>query len=106
MSPQLLREARPVARKAHRCSMCYGRIQPGETYDRDTLVYDGRVYDWLTCPGCSADSITNRVWEWSYAHDEGVGPEDAHEWATEQVIHGSADDQRASKRFLERWADS
>ena len=31
-----------------------------------------------------------------------AGPEDAYEWATETVIYGTPEDQRAAKKYLER----
>lgn len=103
MSPQLLREATPTARKTHRCSLCIGPIKPGEQYARDTLIYDDRIYDWLTCLGCTADRVISYVADWSWG--ESIDPEIAHEWAAEQVIHGDPDEQRAAKRYLERRAD-
>lgn len=103
--PELLNEHRPKARKAHQCSVCTGPIHPGETYERATYVYDGRVYDWLTCAACERDHIVNLVWEWTGGYyDEGVGPEDAHEWANDQAMHGSPEDQRAAKNYLQRWS--
>ena len=101
MSPQLLRDTTPTARKQHRCSSCRGPINVGEKYSRATLIYDEAIYDWLDCPACVADSITNRVYDWSNSAD-GVTHEGAYEWAVEQVIHGNPDDQRAAKAWLER----
>lgn len=36
----LLEDAWPVARKAHGCSICLGRIASGETYNRQRLIWD------------------------------------------------------------------
>ena len=104
MRVQILRETRPKARKPHRCSLCTGPIHPGDTYNRSTNIYDGRIYDWLTCQPCLEDGIFNIVWDWSYGtfYDEGIDADAAHEWAYEAVIHGSPDDQRAAKDYLER----
>ena len=104
MSATLLHEARPKARKSHRCSLCTGLIKPGETYQRDTLVFDGRVYDWLTCPRCETDEISDRVAVWSYANqDEGYDAYTAHEWATETARYpGHPDDMATARRFLNR----
>ena len=100
MSPQLLREANPTARKAHRCSLCTGPINVGETYSRRTLVYDGQVYDWLDCYACQTDKIVNLVAEWAYGEDS-VYPETAYEWATETASYpGNQTD--AAKRYLDR----
>ena len=93
----------PTARKTHFCSLCTGPIHPGQTYVRDTLVYDGSVYDWLTCPACVADSIHMLALDWSGGYmDEGITADITHEWAAETVIHGAPDEQRAAKNFLER----
>ena len=45
MSPQLLRETKPTARKPHLCDLCGAAITPGDTYTRATLVNDGAIYD-------------------------------------------------------------
>lgn len=105
-SPQLLRESTPTARKSHHCSLCTGPIHPGQTYFRDTLVYDGSVYDWLTCPACDADDIHMLVLDWAGGYlDEGVSVEVAYEWATETVIHGTPGAHRAAREYLERAAN-
>lgn len=105
MSPQLIRETRPVARKSHRCSMCTGPIHPGEQYERDTLVYDNHVYDWLTCSGCSIDKVYSHVVNWvGDWYDDGFVSDDAYEWASEMALH--SDDvvtMSAARRFLNRW---
>ena len=102
MSPQLLREAHPTARKAHHCSLCTGPIRPGETYSRQTLVYDGQVYDWLECSACEADEIVSIVAGWTYGED-GISPETAHEWATETArCPRHPADSLTAKRYLDR----
>jgi hypothetical protein len=99
--PTLLHEARPTARKDHRCSCCNGAIRVGQPYSRDTFVYDGRVYDWLTCPGC--EPLRAIVWDWSTAmYDEGLGADDYREWASDNQddpVHGEA-----ARAFLARSA--
>ena len=100
MSPQLLREANPTARKAHYCSLCTSQINVGDTYSRRTLVNDGQVYDWLECYACHTDKIVNLVADWAYGED-GISPEAAYEWATETASHpGSQTD--TAKRYLDR----
>lgn len=78
-----LRSARPTARKTHRCDMCAGWIKPGETYDRQTNIYDGRVYDWLTCQPCWPVYGAVDTWLGGAYYDEGIGMDDAVEWARE-----------------------
>ena len=82
---EVLRDRKPTARKPHRCSCCGGTIRPGVTYSRTTCLYDGRVFDWLSCPGC--DDIARAVFDWVDYIDEGIGPEQYEEWAREHVDH-------------------
>lgn len=102
MSPQLLRETKPTARKPHRCSTCGGPIRSGDIYTRATLVYDARLYDWLDCPACVADHVWAYVADWCGCGD--TNTDCAQEWACEAVIHGAPAEQAAAKRYLERRA--
>lgn len=97
-----IREQNPTARKAHACSLCDGLILPGDKYVRTTNVYDGRIFDFLTCRGCVDGRILHRVDAWSF-HDEGVTFDDAMEWAREHVTHGTDDSKRAAKEYLDRY---
>ncbi len=54
MSIQVLHSETPVARKAHQCSLCYRTIEPGEKYDRQHSVFDGRAYAFKSCAHCQA----------------------------------------------------
>ena len=96
----LLSETRPKARKRYWCGWCHSTIEPGQTYHRQAIANDGKAYTWRECHACDADNITARVGEWT--DYEGSGAEDAYEWAAETVIHGTPDDQRAAKNYLER----
>jgi hypothetical protein len=98
----LLSECNVKARKRHWCGWCATAIEPGETYYRQACAYDGRAYTWRECAACDTDQIARRVGTWGAWRDEGFGPEDAHEWATETVIYGTQEDQRAAKNYLER----
>ena len=40
------------ARKQHRCVECQCIIQPGETYERTAMLYDGQWDTYRTCLGC------------------------------------------------------
>lgn len=51
--PTVLRETYPTARKEHICEFCAGKIQKGQKYDRQTNVYDGSIYDFITHQECS-----------------------------------------------------
>ncbi|HEU5223454.1 MAG TPA: hypothetical protein VFU07_07210 [Candidatus Lumbricidophila sp.] len=97
MSVELLRSKMVKARKAHRCRTCASvAVAVGDTYSRDTYVYDGRVYDWVQCRECVA--LSGAVFNWCSYVDEGIGAEQYEEWATEHADH----DERA-QAFLARW---
>lgn len=68
---QTIDRRRPVARKAHRCSMCSRTIEPGEKYSRSFTVDSGDVWAWKECEHCEAMvCILWKYFEW-YAFDEG-----------------------------------
>lgn len=50
---KVLRNKTPIARKEHRCEFCGEVIHVGEKYNRQTNVYDDRVYDWVSHCDCS-----------------------------------------------------
>lgn len=79
--PELLSSKTRKARKAHPCSYCgAAAVQPGGTYTRDTFVFDGYVYDWITCDPCNGMYGVVRAWSSAFG-DEGLNGEDFIEWA-------------------------
>lgn len=96
--PSLIAEKTVTARKPHRC-LCCGvvAIHPGQRYHRETYVYDGRVYDWVSCADCN--EIQGDVYEWHGCPDEGVGADEFDEWAMEN----RGEDSRAEKYLIRRW---
>lgn len=48
-----LKKKHPIARKTHHCDFCYGKIEPGQRYIRETNVCDGDIYDWMEHEECS-----------------------------------------------------
>lgn len=50
--PTILRETYPTANKEHRCEFCCEKIMIGQKYVRQTNVYDGVVYDFITHKEC------------------------------------------------------
>jgi hypothetical protein len=77
--PDLLKSKTLKARKVHRCMLCGApAVQPGGTYERSTLILDGRVYDWVECEPCGpvATYAADDYWL-----DEGVTSEAAIAWA-------------------------
>ena len=103
MSPQLLRETKPTARKPHLCDLCGSAITPGDTYTRATLVNDGAIYDWRECSACVTDRIGSRVQDWCLC--DSTGPDCAAEWAAEMLLCATNyDELGVAKRYLERRA--
>lgn len=51
--PTTLRYGHPIARKEHTCMWCGGKISVGEQYDRQTLIYDGYLYEWKNHRECA-----------------------------------------------------
>lgn len=98
-----IREQTPTARKTHACSLCDGLIAPGKQYTRTTSVYDGRMADFLICKGCKDGMVLSRVYAWAFEPDEGVGFDDAMEWAREHAEHGTDDSKAAAKNYLDRY---
>jgi hypothetical protein len=43
---------KPKARTRHACDNCYRIIEPGETYEKQHNVYDGRAYTFKCCAHC------------------------------------------------------
>jgi len=90
--PQLLKHLTPVARKPHLCGSCGAvAVRPGERYDRSTYLFDGSVYDWVSCLACKG--LASVVFDWVVDPDEGISRDDYQGWATEMtndVVHGVA----------------
>ena len=52
---QVWKESTPKARKQHTCSSCGGTIEPGETYLRVNIVFDGSASTSKACASCTKD---------------------------------------------------
>lgn len=50
--PTILKETYPTAKKEHVCEFCCEKIAIGQKYVRQTNVYDGVVYDFITHQEC------------------------------------------------------
>lgn len=50
---RIIKATYPTARVPHRCDLCGGTINPGETYKRTTVSEDVRVSDSVTHIHCS-----------------------------------------------------
>lgn len=80
-----IEEARPTAKKSHRCDCCYRTIQIGEVYTRSAHTYDGDFYVWKECPHCTA--FINHI-GWDYIEDTtgGYNRDSVYEGAEEYVL--------------------
>ena len=95
MSVTVLSDKTVRARKPHKCSTCGAvAVEPGQEYRRETLIYDGRIYDWVMCGPC--DELFMEVYDYAYCSDEGVSSHEFLNWAEEHP-----EDQRA-KDYLAR----
>jgi len=74
----LLTNAWPVARKPHRCELCRRVIDPGEKYNRQSSVYDGRAYTFKSCAHCIA--LIDLYPDTIELADEGYTEDDLREW--------------------------
>ncbi|AEQ20969.1 hypothetical protein E3_0550 [Rhodococcus phage E3] len=98
----VLKRTQPTARKEHRCETCFSKIQPGVQYHRATVLYDGRIYEWVNCGPC--EDVFDAVWGWSNQYDEGIGPDDYEEWACEFESDPACGEQ-ARAYLARRWPD-
>lgn len=70
MSVISLSETKPIARTEHDCSCCGRTIHPGEQYENQRNVYDGRAYTYKLCAHCRA--ATTRALQLCDDWDEGI----------------------------------
>jgi hypothetical protein len=74
MSIEVMKRETPKARIKHRCSWCSGVIEKGEVYDKQTILLDGRFYDWKSHKLCM--KIVSFLDMYSYDDGYGVGRDD------------------------------
>lgn len=75
----VLREATPTARKAHKCDECDRTIEPGEKYRLYVVVsWDSGFEQWTMCAHCwgtielgAALTGCPKNWFWGMIHDLG-----------------------------------
>lgn len=87
---QILRDIHPVARKEHRCMFCGGTIKVGQKYERQTNVYDGQVYDWITHEECSI--IAHKLDMYDDCNDNWLDAESFFECIKQYVYDNHYDD--------------
>lgn len=102
----VLKDWHPTARKEHQCPFCAHIIKPGEKYHRQTVAYDGTVYDNILCEECNevlgllyeyweyedltgSEEFMERVWDVleSYMPKEEVHKMTNHEQVVEVLKH-------------------
>lgn len=72
--PTILKQLTPIAKKAHTCMYCGCKIPVGEKYKRDTLIYDGDLYDWIAHEDCQTIAVELNMFD--YVDDNGLSGED------------------------------
>lgn len=78
-----LRVTYPTAKKEHRCEFCACKIQPGQKYVRQTNVYDGVVYDFITHQECK--DVAHELRMYDDCDDSGLDGESFRENLNEYV---------------------
>lgn len=48
----ILSHTEPIARKEHKCTLCYEKINVGNKYYKDIIAADDTVYEIKTCEKC------------------------------------------------------
>jgi hypothetical protein len=61
--PTILKETYPTAKKEHVCEFCACKIKPGQKYVRQTNIYDGVVYDFITHQECKEVAHKLRMYD-------------------------------------------
>lgn len=79
-----LKETRPVANKEHTCNWCGGKIVKGEKYNRQTNLFDGRIYDWVSHLDCL--ELTGLLNMFDYDYGDGIN-EDIFKECVEEYIY-------------------
>jgi len=79
---QLLRRTTRTARKRHECGECRQPIEPGQQYQEDATVFEGKFAVYKTCLVCVRirDSLFSCGWYygsmWSDIHEEFCGEDE------------------------------
>ena len=79
----ILKEQTPIARKEHVCNWCGGKIAKGEKYHRQTVLFDGSIYDWISHLDCY--ELTGLINMWDYDYGDGINEEDFRQCIDEYI---------------------
>lgn len=82
--------AHPTARKEHICQHCGCKIQPGQRYYRQTNIYEGRIYDFITHEECS--EVASEL-DMYYYCDDGLDGDTFREEISQYVYDNHYDDE-------------
>lgn len=88
---EILKNIKPIARKEHKCMFCGGAIPIGMRYDKQTCVYDGSVYDWITHEECV--KIAHELNMYEGCDDNGLDYESFLKSINEYVYENHYDDE-------------
>ncbi len=91
-----LKKKHHIARKTHHCDFCYGKIEPGQRYIRETNVCDGDVYDWLEHEECSELCRELDIWS-DCDPDYGISSEMFQEIVDQAIYDTFSDEVRESE---------
>ena len=79
-----LKETRPVANKEQVCNWCGSKIVKGEKYNRQTILFDGSIYDWVSHLDCL--ELTGLLNMFDYDYGDGIN-EDIFKECVEEYIY-------------------
>lgn len=86
----VLRETYPTARKEHVCEFCGEKIAIGQKYVRQTTIYDGTIYDFVTHREC--EEVAHKLRMYDDCDDEGLDGESFRENLKEYVYANHYDE--------------
>lgn len=89
--PTILKQLTPTAKKEHTCMFCGCKIRVGEKYSRDTLVFDGDLYDWVSHIDCHHISSDLDMFE--NVGDEGLTSEDFNDYIDQYLYDNYQDEE-------------
>lgn len=88
---ETLKETNPIARKEHKCMYCNGIINKGQRYNRQTIAFDGSVYDWICHEECL--ELSGLLDMTASFLDEGVSEDGFHRCVEEYVYTNHYDNE-------------
>ncbi len=89
--PTILKETYPTAKKEHVCGFCACKIKPGQKYVRQTNIYDGTIYDFVTHQSCK--KVAHELRMYDDCGDEGLDGESFREYLSEYVYDNHYDEE-------------